>query len=1221
MDTTARDLFEKLKGQFKNLTLGKEDGTRTLIPGETSFFEFDYHNDESKLGSVVVSLVDEGSLKVYFATNIMDDADSESKDNWYGFLRGLRKFATQNMLNYEAKNISKQRLDKGDFEYLSKQNKTEEELTMESKLYGSRQKSYQDLNGAKLIVQHTKTVDEDKMGSRSRNIRAVYIENSDGERFKFENNYLPGARAMARHVSNGGYPRDEFGTHISEIMSEMSELRTFVRGVKGKDDYINEDAKDIIEKATGRYYGLKSTLESVSKQRGYTDYFENYEPTTFEVSEDDINDLKQKLTREVFDSKLENSLGAVGKAMKYNDQLQEKKSDGEYNDYPQWEKAAKREKADIIDGNIEDLDNKQEVTMYKIAMSGDEELGAWIQYQKDLDDPKVGQSVTIPGYGEFAAQAGVGDRGETDEREFIVPDSLELSPGGTPLSSMQYASKEDLLNLLMVDIASRAMDDEVANFAGKMADKVGSVGGTFGQDPKDPAYKADKKKAVALANMYIKQINKKDESVEEDEVPFEETTKTDPFDAYAESMDRIVEYDVALDEEPNEGNEFSGALAKAKMDGKEEFEVDGKTYKVKEEVDEAAKPDFLDLDGDGDKKEPMKKAAKDKKKGKEENISEIHQSTRCGPGLNRVRMRTKGGKAREFCLPTPTGSDARPVTTPSINDGGLPPIGGTTPVEPKPKPNSGWKNMFGSDFRTTAVDDSGYKMIRQPGERDPDPLNIRGGLSIPEYMKKHGIEDTTVYTTQNMNKPSAAKEVKEENISEKVITDLDGIVTYHPSNDPRFGGKPGTVPIGVPFSAIHRNPTLGNAIPPIEPDRFDSSPGAPVKPKPKPKPKPNSGYTNIGGDDDSGYTNIGGAKADPIEMPYDADDPRRAELPTFDDFAGPEPVNGWTLKQLGKLTRAYYKKYPKMNVLDQTMNEPSAAKEVKEGTWHIADDMSGLEELIASGPIPAKDAIDMIRDYIGEDDLYDAIGNLEDMDPNADARYIIKDFLESGDIGYDTFEEVQAVEEDDDIARLKKTAGIGYKNIGDVKDTSGYTNIGGAKADPTPNDGVNPGLYPDDPIPTPPTPPIDDDEYPDDLPPTPEYEINPGLYPDPEIGSEEWYKQNQLPPDVMQSQVMVKGKDGKMYGTPHAASLADRVYDYNVKQGKIKPEINIDGASTFGKMKIQKEDDMAWLRKAAGIGSGAKSNHGIHEGEEGYQITPRSLVAREMRKLQDIAKD
>jgi len=40
---------------------------------------------------------------------------------------------------------------------------------------------------------------------------------------------------------------------------------------------------------------------------------------------------------------------------------------------------------------------------------------------------------------------------------------------------------------------------------------------------------------------------------------------------------------VTMDEdEVEEGNEFSGALAQAKKDGKEEFEVDGKTYKVEE---------------------------------------------------------------------------------------------------------------------------------------------------------------------------------------------------------------------------------------------------------------------------------------------------------------------------------------------------------------------------------------------------------------------------------------------------------------------------------------------------------------------------------------------------------------------------------------------------------------------------------------------------------------
>ena len=38
----------------------------------------------------------------------------------------------------------------------------------------------------------------------------------------------------------------------------------------------------------------------------------------------------------------------------------------------------------------------------------------------------------------------------------------------------------------------------------------------------------------------------------------------------------------------------------------------GKTEDKEEETIEEAKPDFLDMDKDGDKKEPMKKAAKDK---------------------------------------------------------------------------------------------------------------------------------------------------------------------------------------------------------------------------------------------------------------------------------------------------------------------------------------------------------------------------------------------------------------------------------------------------------------------------------------------------------------------------------------------------------------------------------------------------------------------------------
>jgi hypothetical protein len=98
-------------------------------------------------------------------------------------------------------------------------------------------------------------------------------------------------------------------------------------------------------------------------------------------------------------------------------------------------------------------------------------------------------------------------------------------------------------------------------------------------------------------------------------------------------------------EEPNEGNEFSGARADAIRAGKDTFSVAGQTYKVTDAGDEmnesqcnmseagemcpthglkecgmyeASKPDYIDLDKDGNKKEPMKKAAKDAKKVNED---------------------------------------------------------------------------------------------------------------------------------------------------------------------------------------------------------------------------------------------------------------------------------------------------------------------------------------------------------------------------------------------------------------------------------------------------------------------------------------------------------------------------------------------------------------------------------------------------------------------------
>lgn len=52
---------------------------------------------------------------------------------------------------------------------------------------------------------------------------------------------------------------------------------------------------------------------------------------------------------------------------------------------------------------------------------------------------------------------------------------------------------------------------------------------------------------------------------------------------FQELISKLHELDQSVTEEPNEGNAFSGALDAAKASGKDEFEVDGKKYKVKED--------------------------------------------------------------------------------------------------------------------------------------------------------------------------------------------------------------------------------------------------------------------------------------------------------------------------------------------------------------------------------------------------------------------------------------------------------------------------------------------------------------------------------------------------------------------------------------------------------------------------------------------------------------
>jgi hypothetical protein len=166
----------------------------------------------------------------------------------------------------------------------------------------------------RLIVRHSDHVDETVHGARTRNIEAIFVETHLGERFLMPFKKLSPARAMARHLSNGGKMHDELGEHITEMVTEMSGLSVFVRKMRNR---TFEDAETVgmIEAAVERYSELHQRLGEMRGQRGYQSFVENFIPDTTIMEDDfDIDSLKERFVKKIFDDKLSEALPHVYRA-------------------------------------------------------------------------------------------------------------------------------------------------------------------------------------------------------------------------------------------------------------------------------------------------------------------------------------------------------------------------------------------------------------------------------------------------------------------------------------------------------------------------------------------------------------------------------------------------------------------------------------------------------------------------------------------------------------------------------------------------------------------------------------------------------------------------------------------------------------------------------------------------------------------------------------------
>ena len=298
LDVIAQDLFNKIRGRFPSITIGTSEGTVTNDPKEARFFDFDF-----KEGAKVNVTLDDKNLTVMYNDSLIQNESDMVKKGWFDFMKEMRQFAKKRMLQFDTRNITKNNLDRRDYDYQVKNRPGEQQMS-ESTMYGTSRNSIQDVGNARVLVKHSRPVNQEQPGARTRDIHSLYVESGEGERFKYPFRHLNGARAMARHVAEGGNQYDDFGKFIVSLSEELSNLRKF-KTYMNRSAVMAEGLRDYMGVVNERIDTVKETILKLQKETHYKETFKNFSPTVNEeVPEDVSNSWIDELTIRQFNEEL-----------------------------------------------------------------------------------------------------------------------------------------------------------------------------------------------------------------------------------------------------------------------------------------------------------------------------------------------------------------------------------------------------------------------------------------------------------------------------------------------------------------------------------------------------------------------------------------------------------------------------------------------------------------------------------------------------------------------------------------------------------------------------------------------------------------------------------------------------------------------------------------------------------------------------------------------------
>ena len=327
IENVATEVRKVIKGSGYRLEMFTEQGESTLDDREARRFFL-------KPSNIMVTISEEDAI---LKLHKPDTVELEEIENLHATLKNLsRKYR----LNFDFKSFGHS-LKPKDYVHQAIKSINDEELAMKqmaegmSSMAGSTKSSYQLVDdNVKLIVRHSKPVDETVRGSRSRNIKALFIENGAGERFQYPHIHLAGARAMARHVSMGGTPYDSIGNHVAKLSEDYKKLQRFMRYAKSN-NVVNEETSNIIEAIKDRYQDIRKSLSRLTSVRGYTEQVSAIHEDAYEATEDKVTELRNMFTAKTFDESLEETLPLISQIIEYRLSKDAKKSSGEkLNDIP-----------------------------------------------------------------------------------------------------------------------------------------------------------------------------------------------------------------------------------------------------------------------------------------------------------------------------------------------------------------------------------------------------------------------------------------------------------------------------------------------------------------------------------------------------------------------------------------------------------------------------------------------------------------------------------------------------------------------------------------------------------------------------------------------------------------------------------------------------------------------------------------------------------------------